>query len=209
MIVDFFYVNSHVFYRLKQAGKAIGILQMKNVRDELTSRSEIFVRKDSGIDTIDQLKGQDIAYISPMGAGGYLAPRAYLISHGIDSGVELKEHFTKNLSSSIHAVLLNDTSAGTMCGVNFDLMNKKMDMGELKILAVSDPYPESIIAANPSLDAKTIARFTQAVIHMKGSPAGQRVLKNMQTLKIREFIPYDPAIEQLTERLLQQAKLTH
>ncbi|MCF6210627.1 MAG: phosphate/phosphite/phosphonate ABC transporter substrate-binding protein [Gammaproteobacteria bacterium] len=207
--VDFFYINSYVFYRLKQEGKAIGILQMKNVRDEVTSRSEIFVRQDSGIVTIDQLKGQGIAYVSPMGAGGYLAPRAYLMSQGIDSGVELKEHFTKNLSSSIHAVLLNDSSAGTMCGINFDLMNKKMDMGELKILAVSAPYPENIIAARPSLDTKTIEKFTQAVIHMKNHPAGQQVLKDMQTMRIREFIPYDPAIEQLTENLLRQAKLTH
>ncbi len=207
--VDFFYINSHVFYRLKREGKAIGVLQMKNIKGNITSRSEIFVRKDSGIQNIDQLKGQDIAYVSPMGAGGYLAPRAYLISHGIDSGVELKEHFTKNLSSSIHSVLLNDTSAGTMCGVNFDLLRKKMDMGELKILAISDPYPENVIAASPSLDAQTIEKLRRTVINMVNNPTGRKILADMHAMKIKEFIPYDPGVEKITKKLLQQAQLKH
>ena len=45
--VDFFYVNSYVFYRLKQEGKAIGILQMKNVRDEVRSEERRVERVSS------------------------------------------------------------------------------------------------------------------------------------------------------------------
>lgn len=207
--IDFFYINSHVFHRLKQEDRAIGVLQMKNIKGDITSQSEIFVRKDSGIQNIDQLKGQDIAYISPMGAGGYLAPRAYLMSHGVDSGAELKEHFTKNLSSSIHNVLLNDTAAGTMCGVNFNLMSKKMDMGELNIIAISDPYPENLIAARPTLDAPVIEKFKQVVINMASDPAGRKILNGMHRMKIKEFISYDSGIEKITEKLLQQAQLKH
>ncbi len=207
--VDFFYINSHVFYRLKQEGKAVGVLQMKNIAGDLTSRSEIFVRKDSNIENIDQLKGEDIAYVSPMGAGGYLAPRAYLKTHGVDSGAELKETFTKNLSTSIHNVLLKDNTSATMCGVNFDLMSKKMDMGELRIIAVSDPYPENVIAARSSLDAATIEKFKQVVINMKNTPEGKRLLASMYAMKIQEFIAYDPQIEKVTEKLMQQAQLKH
>ncbi len=207
--VDFFYINSHVFYRLKEEGKAVGVLQMKNIAGKLTSRSEIFVRKDSNIENIDQLKGEDIAYVSPMGAGGYLAPRAYLKTHGVNSGVELKETFTKNLSSSIHKVLLKDNASATMCGVNFDLMSKKMDMGELRIIAVSDPYPENVIAARSSLDAATIEKFKQVVINMKNTPEGKRLLASMYAMKIQEFIAYDPQIEKVTEKLMQQAQLKH
>ena len=207
--VDFFYVNSHVFYRLKQEGKAVGVLQMKNILGETTSRSEIFVRKDSEIQTLEQLRGKNIAYVSPMGAGGYLAPRAYLMSHNIKSGQDVEERFTKNLSSSIHNVLLEDSNAGTMCGVNFKLMSKKIDMGELRVLAVSDPYPENVIAARASLDAQAIEAFRQAVLGMEDDPAGRAIMADMQTMKIQAFIPYDPAIEKITEKLLRQAQLKH
>ena len=205
--VDFFYVNSHVFYRLKQDGKAVGVLQMKNISDQVTSQSEIFVRKDSDIKTIDQLNGRDIAYVSPMGAGGYLAPKAYLKSHGVNSGADLKEDFTKNLSSSIHNVLLKDNSSATMCGVNFNLMSKKMEMGELRILAVSDPYPENVIAARATLDKTIIDRFKNIVADMKNDPKGKRVLAGMYSMKIKDLIPYDSEIEKITEKLIQQAGL--
>ena len=69
--VDFFYINSYVFYRLKQEGKAVGVAQMENITGRTTSRSKLFVKSDSGINSIADLKGKKIAYVSPMGAGGY------------------------------------------------------------------------------------------------------------------------------------------
>ena len=147
--VDIFYVNSHVFFRLQQEGKAVGVAQMQNIAGKVTSRSEIYVRADSGIESIEQLKGKRIAFVSPMGAGGYLAPRAYLHKNGVTDN---KEIFTKNLSNSIHQVLLGDVDAGTMCGVNYRLMSQKVDTGELRIIGASEAYPENLIAARPDLD---------------------------------------------------------
>lgn len=205
--VDFFYINSHVFYRLKQAGHAVGVAQMQNIDGKTTSRSEIFVRSDSGISNISELKGKDIAYISPMGAGGYLAPRAFLHTQGVKSGEEVEETFTKNLSTSIHKVLLKETGAASMCGVNFRLMGQKVDTGELKIIAVSDEYPENLIAARADLDPELVKRFRQVVVTMQDDPEGFGVLTGMTTMKIKRFLPYDPSMEDITRKLLEQAGL--
>ncbi|GEM_PF-972320 len=205
--VDFFYINSHVFYRLKQVGQAIGVAQMQNLDGKTTSRSEIFVRSDSGISDISDLKGKQIAFISPMGAGGYLAPRAYLRSHGVKSGDEVDETFTRNLSTSIHKVLLKETGAASMCGVNFRLMGEKVDTGELKIIAASDEYPENLIAARADLDPKQVGRFRQIIVTMQDDPEGFGVLTGMTAMKIRRFLPYDPAMEDITRKLLEQAGL--
>ena len=59
--VDFFYINSYVFYRLKQEGKAVGVAQMENITGRTTSRSKLFVKSDSGINSIADLKGKKIA----------------------------------------------------------------------------------------------------------------------------------------------------
>lgn len=205
--VDFFYINSYVFYRLKQAGQAVGVAQMVNLDSKTTSRSEVFVRSDSGIASIDDLKGKTIAYVSPMGAGGYMAPRAYLRTHGVASGKNVHEVFTRNLSSSIHKVLLKDTAAASMCGVNFRLMGEKVDTGELNIIAISDPYPENLIAARPALDPGLVRRFREAVANMPETPEGSEVLVRMSSMKVKRFVRYDPALETITRNMLEQAGL--
>jgi len=204
--VDFFYINSHVFYRLKQAGHARGVAQMQNIDGSITSRSEIFVRGDSGITDIGQLKGRTIAFVSPMGAGGYLAPRAYLRRLGIGVGEDTREVFTRNLSTSIHKVLLGDIDAASMCGVNFRLMGEKVATGELTVIAVSDEYPENLIAARPALDPALIERFRDIVVHMEDDARGAQVLAALRSMKVQRFLPYDPAVEAVTRQLLEQAE---
>lgn len=203
--VDFFYVNSHVFYRLKQEGKAIAVAQMQNIDGKTTSRSEIFVKRGSGIDKIDDLKGKNIAYISPMGAGGYLAPRAYLYKSGLKSGIDNREIFTKNLSNSIHGVLLGDYDAATMCGVNYKLMSKKIETGELKVIAVSDDYPENLIGARSDLSPELIEQFRVQLLTMTEVAEGRTLLVNMHSMKIKSFIKYDESIEDMTRDLLKSA----
>lgn len=204
--VDFFYINSHVFYRLKQAGKAIGVAQMENINGSTTSTSDIFVRSDSGITSIKQLKGKSIAFVSPMGAGGYLAPRALMYTKGIETKNQTKEVFTKNLSNSIHKVLLGEIKAGTMCGVNYKLMGKKINTGELKIIGHSSPYPENIIAARSNLDSALLDKFKQIVVAMPDNPEGKKVLDLMRGMKIQRFLAYDNKSEAITKKLLDEAK---
>ena len=204
--VDFFYINSHVFYRLKQEGKAIAVAQMENISGSITSTSDIFVRSDSHINSVEQLKGKSIAFISPMGAGGYLAPRAYMYNKGLQTKSQTKEIFTKNLSNSIHKVLLGEINAGTMCGVNYKLMSKKIDMGELKIIGKSSPYPENVIAARKDINALLLNKFKQVVIAMPNSKEGRKVLDSMHSMKIKRFLPYDAKSELLTKELLGNAK---
>ncbi len=205
--VDFFYVNSLVFYRLKEQKKAEAVAQMKNIDGKTTSVSQVFVKRGSGINKIEDLKGKNFAYVSPMGAGGYIAPRAYLYESGLKSGVDNKEVFTKNLSNSIHGVLLGDYDAGTMCGVNFKLMSKKIETGELKIIGSSDAYPENVIGARSSLDKKTIQKFKQVLLDMPSHPEGKKLLKKMNSMKIQSFVKYDEASELITKELLREGKL--
>lgn len=205
--VDYFYANSYVFYRLKQDGKAIGVAQMQNIDGQVTSRSEVFVRQDSGIDDIADLKGRRLAFVSPLGAGGYLAPRAYLEKAGLETGKDVQPVFTRNLSNSIHQVLLGDVDAATMCGVNFKLMRRKVDARELKVIGYTDAYPENLIAARSGLDPEGVKRFRQVVLAMPETARGRAVLAQMKRMKIQRFLPYDPAIEDITRKLLKQSGL--
>ena len=205
--VDFFYINSHVYFRLKQEGKAIAIAQMQNIAGKTTSRSEIFVRRDSDINDLNDLRDKTIAYVSPMGAGGYLAPRAYLNKSGLEGGKNINEIFTKNLSNSIHGVLLSDYDAAAMCGVNYKLMSKKIETGELKIIGISDRYPENIIGARSTLPSGLVEKFRNELLTMGDNSRGSELLKSMKSMKIKLFVKYDESMGELTQGLIKTGRL--
>lgn len=205
--VDFFYINSHVFYRLHQSGKAVPVAQMVNIAGKTTGSSEVFVRKDSGIQSVEDLKGKSIAFVSPVGAGGYMAPRAYFYAFGLESDKDFKEVFTKNLSNSIYGVLLGDYDAGTMCGVNYELMSHKIKTGDLKVIAVSGEYPENLIAARNDLSPELIARFRRQLLALDETADGEQLLNNMKSMKIKNFVEYDKRMIDKTKKLLDAGHL--
>ncbi|MDH5360402.1 MAG: phosphate/phosphite/phosphonate ABC transporter substrate-binding protein [Gammaproteobacteria bacterium] len=205
--VDIFYVNSHIFYRLKSAGQALPVAQMINLDGTSTSKSVLFVRNDSGINKLSDLKGEKVAFVAPMGAGGYLAPRAEFYQHGIKTTSETNEEFTKNLSTSIHKVLIGDVKAGTMCGLNFRLMSKRMETGDLKIISETDKYPENVFGARNDLDSKLRQQIITIITGMSETDSGKLILKDMQDMKILDFVTYDEKIEDITRDLMTQAEI--
>lgn len=204
--VDIFYVNSHVFYKLKKKGKAVAIAQMQNLSGSTVSNSVMFVRNDSDIKSLKDLKGEKVAFVSPMGAGGYLAPRATFYKQGIKTKTETEEQFTKNLTSSIHKVLLGNVKAGTMCGLNFKLMSDRMDAGDLRIIATSDDYPENAFGARPELSKEFREKISSVIIGMYDDAKGRKVLDAMNGMKIKKFVAYDENSEELTEYLLESGE---
>jgi phosphonate transport system substrate-binding protein len=206
--VDVFYVNSLVYHRLMEKRKAIPVAQMQNLNGKVLNTSIVFVRTDSNIHNLKQLKGEKMAYINPLGSGGYLAPRALLYKEGVPAADQLQEVFTQNVSSAVHKVLLGDVKAGSMCSLTYKLISKKIDTKELSIIATSDEYPEDVVAAHPSLAPATVKIVTETLLEMDQSEAGRQVLAGMEALRIEKFVPSDANVTvPVMRRLLAQAHL--
>lgn len=205
--IDIFYTNSFVFYRLFHDGKAEALAQMQNLDGSIMSKSVIFVRSDSGIKKLSDLKNDKIAFVSPAGAGGYLAPRALFFKQGLNTKKDIKEDFTKNLSSSIHKVLLGDVSAGTMCGLNYKLMSKKVNTGELKIIAKSENYPENIIGVRPEIPLEIKNNISKIILNMVHDSEGRKVLASMRGMKIKAFNKPSKSTLQRTNELVNTAEM--
>ena len=205
--IDMFYTNSYVFYRLNQAGEALALAQMQNLESNIMSNSVIFVRGDSNIKTLSDLKNNTVAFVSPEGAGGYLAPRALFYKQGMNTKKDIKEIFTKNLSSSIHKVLLGGVSAGTMYGLNYKLMSKKVGTSELRIIASSEEYPENMIGIRPEIAIEIRERIAKVILGMINDDEGKKVLANMNGMKIKSFIKPSKVTIQRTKELINTAKM--
>lgn len=148
-----------------------------------------------------------MAFVSPAGAGGYLAPRALFFKEGLNTKKDVKETFTKNLSSSITKVLLGDTAAGTMCGLNYKLMSKKVDTGELKIIASSEDYPENMIGIRPEISKKTREKLSTIILGMNDDSEGKKILDGMKGMKIKSFIKPSEVTLQRTKELISTAEM--
>lgn len=205
--IDMFYTNSFVFYRLNKAGKADALAQMQNLDGSIMSNSVIFTRGDSGINNLKDLKNKNMAFVSPAGAGGYLAPRALFHKEGLNTKKDLKESFTKNLTSSIHKVLLGDVNAATMCGLNFKLMSKKINTGELKIIASSEDYPENIIGVRPDIAKSVKNKIADIILNMPHDDEGKKILTGMKGMKIKSFVKPSNKTLQRTKELIATAKM--
>ena len=205
--IDFVYMNSYLFYLLQNKGKLAAVAQMRNIEGEVTSQGRFIVRADSGIDSVQELRGHKLALISPLGAGAYLAPRAYLSNIGMDIHTDIDLVFTGDLKKSVYAVLLGDAAATTMCGVNYQILEHKLNIKELVILDSTRPFPEPLVAASTRLDASGIERWREALLNLSTSAAGREALRPLADIKIRDFVVYDPDIETLTRNMMQYSPI--
>lgn len=204
--VDMFYVNSLIYYRLKQEGKAVPIAQMHTINGSIYNQGVLIARTDSKIKSLKDLKGEKLAFISPMASGGYLAQRAKFYDAGIKTKTETKEIFTKNLTTSLHKVILGDVKAAAMCGISFKLLSKRIETGELQQLGMSETFVEDAFGAHPKLSVKLREQISTVVINMDKTEAGRKILDGMKNMKIQKFVKYDPKVEDVTRELLKKAE---
>lgn len=205
--MDVLYINAYAFHLLKQRQHARALVQMMNLAGSTTSQGRFVVRKESGLESIEDLNGKSMALISPLGAGAYLAPRAYLREHDLDIERDLSVTYTRDLVKATYMVMLEEVEVAVMCGVNYRILSDKLDTGDLRILDSTHPFPEAVIAARSGLDPELSERVQAVLLSMDKNPAGRKALEPLHDLKIQRFVEYDPQSGKTIETMMQQADL--
>ncbi len=77
-------------------------------------RAGIIVRKDSGIDTLRQLRGKTMGAVNVKDRGGYKLQEMALLKMGIDPESEVDVHFRGKFDSVIYAVLCGQDDSGAI-----------------------------------------------------------------------------------------------
>ena len=138
--------------------------------------SGIFVRKDSGIKTIADMKGRSMAFGSPNSTSSFNFPVAMLIADGVDPAKDLKKIIIAGShSASIAALSEGKVDAAAASYNSFGKAVKKgaIDPANFQPLAKSQPIPNPPMAMNKKLDAALKAKLRKAFgeIHTKIDPA--------------------------------------
>jgi phosphonate transport system substrate-binding protein len=166
------------------------IARPETISGESTYHGLIFVRKDSKIKTIADMKGKVLAFVDQATMAGFIFPLAYLKRNGIeDYRTYFREaYFTGTHENAIHDVLNGKADVGAAKNTIYRmLLDKDSRIGdELMILARSGDAPENGLAVRKDLDESIKEKLKSTLLAMQDDPMGATILEQFGA---RRYIP--------------------
>ncbi|KAF0143798.1 MAG: phosphonate transport system substrate-binding protein [Nitrospirae bacterium] len=158
-----------------------------NLDGKSTVRSYIFVRTDSKINSVTDMKGKKVVFVDRATATGYLFAVAFLHENSIrDINRYFNEYFfTGSHDSAIYSVLDNRADIGSAQDTIFNILASKDPTikRELRIIAQSEELPETTLCLRKSISPKIKTSITDILLHMNEDPAGKEILKKFGAVK--------------------------
>lgn len=144
-------------------------------------KSQILVRADSGITSLEQLKGKTFAFVDPSSASGHLFPKAGLLQ----AGKETDKYFSRVIFSGSHdasilAVANKKVDAAAVADRIFNSAVSKghVKAGDLRVVWSSRDIPESPMVWRKDLDPALKAKIAKALSNMHDIPWGDQGMLN-------------------------------
>ena len=143
--------------------------------------AEVFVRKDSDIKSIADLKGKKIAFVDPSSASGYIYAGAMLKDAGIDLEKDIQYQFSGGHDKSLQLLLNRDVDViATFDGVperyKKDFPNA---VNKVEKLATSDMIPGVMVTASNKMDKELQEKLKQALLDIEKDPKLKELFKKM------------------------------
>jgi len=164
-------IKAHAFgYRVVASNQEFGAESMAGA---------IFVRKDSGIETLADLKGKKVVFGGGRDAMmSYIGPRFLLQQAGLNDA-DYTAEFALSPPSAVLAVIYRQADA---CGagdvvIQQPLANGRADRDSVTILARTEPLRQLPWAIADTLSGADAARISELMLALGKSPAGLDILK--------------------------------
>jgi phosphonate transport system substrate-binding protein len=149
-----------------------------------TFTSRIYVRRDSGLKTLEDLRGKTIAFVDPSSSSGYTYPMVLLMQRGLVKDRDPKTFFREVAFAGSHDAAMRALLNGHVDAIaSFDMAREQYlsdpaEREKIVFVAETPPIPEAGIAARDGMDPAAVARVRAALLQMRG-PAYASLLKRM------------------------------
>jgi len=144
-------------------------------------RSQFVVRKDSGIESLDDLHGKKIAFVDPSSTSGYLFPAAHLIEMGYDIDNDFEMILAGGHDKALQALVNGDVDAAVMFvdareryAADFPTA---MDL--TKVIGYTEEIPNISVTMASSMEIGMAANITSALKKIAEDPQGAKMLKEL------------------------------
>lgn len=166
----------------REAGCLILVRDIWQGKTEYTAR--FYVRKGSGIERLEDLRGKTVAFVDPASSSGYIYPMVLLMKRGLVRDRDPKTFFKDALFAGTHEAALHSVVHGRVdAAASFDKapeihLKDPALIGRLAFVGETPPIPEAGICARPGLPAEPLARIKRALLAIKG-PEHAALLKQI------------------------------
>ena len=198
------YVLAH-----REARATIVARNLWHGKSSFTSR--IFVRKESSIRSVEELRGKTIAFVDPASSSGYIYPMVLLVQRGLVKNRDPRTFFKEVVFSGAHDASMRALLNGHVDAIaSFDLAREQYvkdpaERERIVVVAETPEIPEAGIAARDGLDPALFARVRAALLQIK-APTYASLLARLYEIdgfapaEDRDYDPVRAAIELLGAR---------
>lgn len=146
--------------------------------------AEIFVRKDSGIKSLKDLKGKKVAFVDPSSSSGYIYPGAMMKDAGLDLDKDITYQYSGGHDKSLQLLLNKDVDAiasyeNLLKKYANDFPNAK---DELDVLDKSELIPGVTVVASSSLDDDLREKVKNALIEIQKEKEAMQIITNLYNI---------------------------
>ena len=165
----------------------------------------LFVRKDSGITSVKDMKGKRFVFVDKATTAGYLLPLEYFHRHGVKNYKTYlgETYFAGTHEDAIYDVLDKKADIGAAKNTVFERVSKANPRinRELMVLVKSPEVPENALAMRRDLDEALMQGIKAALLTMDEEAEGRAVLKVFGAQRFIETTDkdYAPVIEYARE----------
>ena len=192
--------------------EAKAVILVRNLwHGKATFTSRVYVRKESGLKQLDDLRGKTMAFVDPASSSGYIYPMVMLIQRGLVKNRDPKTFFREVVFSGAHDASMRALLNGHVDAIaSFDAapeqyLKDPVERERIIHIAESEPIPEAGIAMRDGLDAALAARIRAALVQIRG-PQYASLLKRLYEIdgfepaSDSDFAPVRAAIDLLGVR---------
>jgi phosphonate transport system substrate-binding protein len=152
-----------------------------NLDGTSTYHGYIFVRKDSGIRSVTQMKGKRFVFVERATTAGYVFPLAYFRENGVKNPHAFlgETFFAGSHDAAIKAVLNKEADIGAAKNTMYDQLSTENPrvQKELVVLATSGVVPQNCLAVRKDLEPELKKMLRKALIEMEKDPDGKEALR--------------------------------
>lgn len=162
------YVMAH-----DQAGASAILGEIYNGKPFYVSR--VFVRRESGIKTLEDLRGRTMAFVDPISSSGYLYPLDIFKRAGLVKDQAGAEKFFKRIyfaggdEQAIRAVLNKFVDAAGVGQYSHALLRLE-ERDQVVPIAESQPIPSHCVVVRKGLNPQTVAKLQAALLALNDGP---------------------------------------
>ena len=179
--VDFGIIPPFSSLLAQKQSSAKPILTSKGKTGKPGYTAELYVRKDSGIKSLQDVKGKKVAFVDPSSSSGYIYPGAMLVEAGLNLDKDISYQFSGGHDKSLQLLLNKDVDViATFDGVE-DRYAKDFPQAKTDIqkLASSDMIPGVMVTVSSKMDKELQGKLEKALRDIEKDPKMKEMFTKM------------------------------